>query len=40
MWTAILIGLGLVAMLAVIGICWHNLTANGPNGAWPFGGDW
>jgi len=29
-----------VAMLGILAVCCHNLTAPGPNGAWPFGGDW
>lgn len=33
----------LVLLPLVLGLCGliiHNLTARGPNGAWPFGGDW
>lgn len=27
--------IGSVVMLGIVGVCWHNLTAPGPGGAWP-----
>lgn len=34
---------GLFGSIFAVGLLFyfgHNLTAPGPNGAWPFGGDW